>query len=60
MTNVPIYRKGIAYFPNYDAARKVRDKWAPSGRLVAYELGWTIQYWISGPYYPEHEFGSRA
>lgn len=51
----PKIHKGITYFPSYEAARTIRDRDVPKGRLIGYERGWAIQYWISGPYYPEHE-----
>ena len=43
--------KGIAYFAKYsDAAQIARDI---SGIVRYYTLGWAVQYYISGPYYPE-------
>ncbi len=46
------YRKGIAYFPTFEEARDVSEGYEGS-RVVHYELGWAIQYRVSGPYFPE-------
>ncbi len=55
--SAPKMHKGTAYFPSYAAARTVRDaRLYPAARIIEYEIGYAIQYWISGPYYPEHEF----
>ena len=50
--------KGVAYFPTYESARTIQRKRVPAGRIVSYGRGWAIQYWKSGPYYPEHEYGN--
>ena len=56
----PKLHKGVAYFPSYESARTVlKKRLSGNGRLVAYDRGWAIQYWISGPYYPEHEFANH-
>lgn len=46
------YRKGIAYFPTFEEAREV-SKGYEGSRVVHYELGWAVQYRVSGPYFPE-------
>lgn len=51
----PKIHKGTAYFPSYAAAHTVMRHRVPTGRIVEYDRGYAIQYWISGPYYPEHE-----
>ena len=52
----PAIFKGIAYFPTYGSARTIQRKRVPAGRIVSYGRGWAIQYWKSGPYYPEHKW----
>jgi hypothetical protein len=45
-------RKGIYYFPTYEAARsEARAQGLPTGRIIAYEIGWAIQLYRSGPYW---------
>lgn len=48
------YRKGIAYFQSFEQAREI-SKRLPGSRVVVYQLGYAIQYRISGPYFPELE-----
>lgn len=48
--------RGVTYFPTFQeardrAAQEVRG--FPAWRVVGYERGWAIQYYPSGPYYPE-------
>ena len=46
-------RKGIRYFPKYTDARTIRNLMGHEARLVFYELGWAVQYFPGGPYYPQ-------
>ena len=49
--------KGIYYY-DYQTAKVVAEKLKhlyPEARVVEYELGFAVQYRISGPYYPELE-----
>lgn len=51
-----IMRKGIAYFSTYEGAALVRDRLAakyPDARIVSFQIGDAVQYYKSGPYYPE-------
>ncbi len=49
------YSKGIAYFQDVcDAAALVRRLGCDS-RVVAYELGYAVQYVRSGAYFPQME-----
>ena len=54
----PAIFKGIAYFPTLGSARTIQRWRVLGGRIVRYDRGWAIQYWKSGPYYPEHEYGN--
>ena len=45
--------KGIAYFPNYIDARQVARE--VGGIVRNYIRGYAVQYYISGPYYPENK-----
>ena len=45
--------KGVAYFQEYNAAKVVRDQLPAGARIVDYTRGWAVQYFRSGPYYPE-------
>ena len=46
-----ITRKGIYYFPTYEAARDYAVlKGFHTHRIIQYELGWAIQLRVSGPY----------
>ena len=47
--------KGITYFRAYSDAAAIAER--VSGRVVNYQRGHAVQYWLSGPYYPEHEHG---
>ena len=51
MTATRRTRKGIWYWPSYDAARQgaTLHGW-PIHRIIRYELGWAAQRAISGPY----------
>jgi hypothetical protein len=44
----PTVRKGIAYWPTYEAARDAKK--AATDRIVCYTTGWAIQIRVSGPY----------
>ncbi|WP_166297118.1 hypothetical protein [Bradyrhizobium sp. 2S1] len=51
MTNKPITRKGIFYWPTFEAARDFATaRSLPTGRIIGYGLGWAIQLHVSGPY----------
>lgn len=53
--------EGVTYFPDFYAARDVASaeiKGHPGWRVVAYERGHAIQYYPSGPYYPELQAAS--
>jgi hypothetical protein len=55
MANYKLYH-GVAYFPNLGAAEKVKKELEtkyPEVRVVDYTRGWAVQYYKSGPYYPE-------
>jgi len=46
-----VTRKGIYYWPSYDAARA----WAhangwPEDRILFFSYGWAVQFRVSGPY----------
>jgi len=41
--------RGVAYFPEYDAARRIADRLGYK-RMSNYDLGWAIQKFVSGPY----------
>ena len=45
----PIIYKGVRYWPNWHAARKVAQE-AGLTRIIGYERGWAVQTYISGPY----------
>ena len=46
-----ITRKGIYYFPTFTQAREFARKYKfPTGRIIAYDIGWAIQLKKSGPY----------
>ena len=50
------HRKGIDYYETAGDAQKVRNHILPQypeARVVRYELGWAVQLYKSGPYYPE-------
>ena len=55
----PRMYKGTAYFPSYAAAHTILEKRIkphyPSPRIVEYDRGYAVQYYCSGPYYPERE-----
>jgi hypothetical protein len=43
--------KGIYYFPNYRVALDYAESHGhPTDRIIRYDIGWTIQIRISGPY----------
>lgn len=44
-----IEHRGIAYFPSYSAARRIRDMFDVS-RIVEYDRGYAVQISNSGPY----------
>ena len=46
------YYKGVIYFQNKSDAQKIVD--SVSGIVRDYTRGYAVQYWVSGPYYPEH------
>ena len=51
--------KNTDYFRNYSMAAEIRDQlqdgeW-PNARVVEYQRGFAVQYYLSGPYYPERE-----
>lgn len=50
--------KGIGYFQEYTWAQTKQDElkgiW-PDVRIVSYQRGYAVQYYISGPYYPQCE-----
>ena len=49
-------KKGIHYYEDVEKATQVRDKLLkafPTARIVPYTIGFAIQYYKSGPYYPE-------
>ena len=51
-----IIHKGIHYYDSYNNARKrlrILMERYPEVRIVQYELGYAIQYYKSGPYFPE-------
>lgn len=43
-------RKGVVYFHDYCDAREHKNRYAPNGRIVSYDLGWAVQVRICGPY----------
>lgn len=44
-------RKGIFYFPSYSIAKEYAvENGYPTDRIIAYQIGWAIQLWVSGPY----------
>lgn len=48
-------KKGINYYP-FDDAIIIRDVLVlmyPHCKIVEYDLGWAVQYYASGCYYPE-------
>ena len=45
----------IYYYFNIHRALEIKDTLPEGARVVLYELGWAIQYYKSGPYYPERE-----
>jgi len=50
------HRKGVDYYETASDAQKVRNHILPQypeARVVRYELGWAVQLYKSGPYYPE-------
>ena len=51
------HKKGINYYSDWHKARDIANslKGFPAARVVDYELGAAVQYYISGPYYPELE-----
>jgi hypothetical protein len=49
------YSKGIAYFENLHDALSIMRALPPTARVATYELGYAIQYRISGPYFPQLE-----
>lgn len=56
-SGVKVHR-GVAYFATYGRAEECRGRVSvsnPEARIVLYELGYAVQYRISGPYYPELE-----
>lgn len=44
--------KGVHYFNTRKDAQVIADR--VNGRVVEYTAGYAVQYWFSGPYYPEH------
>lgn len=42
--------KGAVYFVRYRDAADHLELYAPTGRIVSYELGWACQVRVSGPY----------
>lgn len=59
MRNLPHplhFKKGTAYFKSFEDARIVQNyilNRHPAARIVAYKLGFAVQAYKSGPYYPE-------
>jgi hypothetical protein len=51
-------RTGIYYYKRYETAqelvKELKEEY-PDARVVYYELGYAVQYRISGPYFPELE-----
>lgn len=44
-------RKGVYYFPTYEAARAyAQNRGYPTDRIIPYTIGWAIQLRVSGPY----------
>ena len=46
----------VTYFPTYALAVEVCGRvreYYPEARVVRYARGWAVQYYKSGPYYPE-------
>ena len=46
-------KKGINYYDDYTEARDIAKKLTKHARVVSYTTGWAVQYYVSGPYYPE-------
>ena len=55
-----IIRKGIQYFQSFHDAKSIRDRLGGEARVVKYTLGWAVQYYPSGPYFPDAEATARA
>ena len=58
-----VKRKGISYYLDPKDADIVVESLRfhhPGVRAVPYDLGWAVQYRISGPYYPELETLGRG
>ena len=50
-----ISKKGTNYYSYYNDAMQIRDELTliyPGARIVGYELGWAVQYYKAGSYYP--------
>jgi len=51
-------KQGVFYFSSLNDALErcymLRTKY-PEGHVTHYDLGWAVQYYIGGPYYPELE-----
>jgi len=48
-------KNNVKYYPSFKHARRCRNSLAaeyPNSRVVEYQLGWAVQYYLSGPYYP--------
>ena len=53
-----IKKRGVLYFKRYKDARAICQKLVatyPQAHIVAYVLGWTVQYRLYGAYYPQYE-----
>ena len=48
------FYRGVNYYQEYKMAKVIRDRLPAGARIVDFSRGWAIQYFISGPYYPEH------
>jgi hypothetical protein len=51
-----VVSKGVYYYKDYKEARAILydlKKQFPDARIVGYQKGWAIQYYVSGPYWPE-------
>jgi hypothetical protein len=52
----PRFRKGILYYHLYQDAESILTSVQaefPHARIVEHKVGYAIQYYLSGPYYPE-------
>lgn len=52
-TGIPLAKlcRGIWYWPTFESARDfAREHGLPTDRIIAYQRGWAIQLYRSGPY----------